>query len=57
MSVAAQPYPIIDGFLFKQSLRCDLRFLSLAVNEYDALRRAGAFRPKMWSIPNDPSGI
>jgi hypothetical protein len=46
-------YPVLDGFLYNTNLRCNLRFASLAIGEYDALRRSGAFRPKDWCIPED----
>ncbi len=46
-------YPVIDGFFDKASLRCNLTFLSLAVREFEALRRAGAYRQKHWCTPKD----
>jgi hypothetical protein len=48
-------YPVIDGFLLKTQLRCNLTFLSLAVREYEALRRSGNLRCRAWTIPNDPA--
>lgn len=48
-------YPVIDGFLLKTQLRCNLTFLSLAVREYEALRRSGNLRSRVWTIPNDPA--
>ena len=55
-SVALQ-YPVIDGFLYKTSLRCNLTFLSLALAEFEALRRAGAYRSKSWLVPQDSTAI
>lgn len=46
-------YPILDGFLFQRDRRCDLTFGSLAIEQYEALRRSGAFRQKQWCIPGD----
>lgn len=48
-------YPVADGFLLKTSLRCNLTFLSLAVKEYEPLRRSGSLRCRAWTIPNDPA--
>ena len=50
-------YPIIDGFLDKASYRCSMTFLSLAVREFEALRRAGAYRQKHWCTPKDSTTI
>ena len=46
-------YPIIDGFQFSTKLRCGLTFRDLAVQQYEALRRAGGFRNKTWLAPKD----
>lgn len=46
-------HPVIDGFLFRRDLRCNLTFLSMAVDQYEALRRAGFYRSKQWCIPRD----
>ena len=48
-----QTYPILDGFLFKRKLRCNMTFLALSIREYEALRRAGAYRAKLWCFPQD----
>lgn len=55
-SLALQ-YPIIDGFLYNTQLRCNLTFLSLALAEYEALRRSGAYRSKSWLVPQDANAI
>lgn len=48
-------YPIIDGFLLKTQLRCNFTYLSLAIREYEPLRRSGNLRSRSWTIPNDPA--
>src|ERR1700730_2118324 len=48
-------YPIADGFLLKTGLRCNLTFLSLALREYEALRRSANLRSRAWAIPHDPA--
>jgi hypothetical protein len=56
MSVFDQ-YPVLDGFAFNSLLKCDLSFLPLAIEEYDALRRSGCYRTKQWPVPKDSSAI
>jgi hypothetical protein len=46
-------FPVIDGFSFDTNLRCDLQFENLAIQQYDALRRASAYRFKNWLVPKD----
>lgn len=46
---------IIDGFLYLRRLRCNFTHLSLAVQQFEALRRSGAYKQRMWCIPEDPS--
>jgi hypothetical protein len=46
-------FPVLDGFLFSTKLRCDLTFRNLAIQQYEALRRAGGFRQKEWPTPQD----
>lgn len=46
-------FPVTDGFTFCRTLRCDLAFQNLAVQQYEALRRASAFRTKTWLAPKD----
>ena len=53
MNVTPPDYPVIDGFILDTSTKCDLAFRSLALAEWDTLRRSGAFRSKMWTIPDD----
>jgi hypothetical protein len=48
-------FPIIDGFVLKTHLRCNLKFGALAIEQYEDLRRSRAFRSKGWCVPNDPS--
>jgi hypothetical protein len=51
--MSTAPYPILDGFRLNTLLRCDLTFGSLAIEQYNALRRVRAFRSKGWCVPND----
>jgi hypothetical protein len=53
MNITPPGYPVLDGFLLDTSLKCDLGFRSLALVEWDRLRRAGSFRSKFWCIPED----
>lgn len=48
-------FPITDGFLYNTMLRPNLTFGSLALDEFEALRRAGAYRTRWLCIPEDPS--
>ena len=48
-------YPITDGWLLDTELKCDLTYLSLVLDEYEAMRRAGSFRTKQWAVPEDSS--
>jgi hypothetical protein len=50
-------YPIADGFLLSTSLKCDLQFTPLAIQEFQALRRAGCMRTKVWCVPTDVNSI
>jgi hypothetical protein len=60
----APEYPVVDGFLLNAgyyvgqtptvpALRCNLTFLSLALDQYDCLRRSKAYRSKQWPVPQD----
>lgn len=53
MSGETQQYPPLDGFQLDTTLRCNLTFKSLAIEQYDTLRRVRAFRSKGWCVPND----
>jgi len=56
MRFSADPrYPIIDGFLLDATLRTDLKFRSLAIEQYEALRRSGSYRSRYWCVPPDSS--
>lgn len=46
-------YPVRDGFTLSTKNRCNLRFRNLAIQEYENMRRAGAYRTKMWLTPQD----
>ena len=57
-------YPPMDGFMLSAGLyagvsptipaiRCNLTFRSLALQQFECLRRAGAYKSKMWPIPTD----
>ena len=50
-----QQYPVLDGFQFSTKLRCNLTFRNLALQQYEALRRASAMRNKTWCVPQDSS--
>jgi len=47
-------YPVIDGFTLRRDYRCNYTFLSLAVDQYERLRRAQNFKQKQWVFPRDP---
>jgi len=49
-------YPIIDGFLLSTKLKCDLRFMPLALHEFEALRRSRAYAQRILTIPEDAGG-
>jgi hypothetical protein len=49
--------PIIDGFLYRTDLKCDLTFLALAVNAFEALRRSSAYRQRAWCVPQDSNAF
>lgn len=54
MNLNADPnYPIIDGFMLSTNLRCNLRFNALALQRYEAIRRAGGYRSKCWLSPHN----
>lgn len=56
-------YPPIDGFLLSAGLynatpyipaiRANLTFRSVALAQYECLRKAGAYKSKMWPVPPD----
>ena len=50
-------YPIMDGFLYNPRLRCNLTFLSLALEQYEALRRSTGMRTRVWCCPDDSNAI
>jgi hypothetical protein len=43
----------IDGWTYLRRLRCNFTHLSLAVEQFEALRRAGGYKQKQWCIPED----
>lgn len=47
------PYPVTDGFLLASRLRCNFTYRSLAIENFDRLRRSGAYRSKIWPVPRD----
>jgi hypothetical protein len=55
VNVTPDSYPIISGFTLDTSLYCNLEFKPLAIAEYDALLRSGAYRSKAWVVPPDPN--
>ena len=54
MSTRPVLYPVDDGFLFNTQLKCDLRFLPMALHQYEALRRSKAYGQRIVTIPEDP---
>lgn len=52
-SVAAiiDSYPVMDGFCYRRSFKCDFTFQSLAVQRLEALRRATGYKTKVWLAP------
>ena len=44
-------YPIVDGFRLNTLLKCDLQFMALATKQFEAMRRSGAMRSRMWLTP------
>lgn len=49
-------YPLLDGFTLNTQLRHNLMFQALALREtHDRLRRAGAYKPRVVTIPEDAS--
>jgi hypothetical protein len=56
MNLNADPnYPIMDGFTLNTSLRCNLRFRALALQNFEGMRRASGFRSKYWLCPESAS--
>jgi len=46
-------YPILDGFLYDSRLKCDMRFRSIALQEYEALRRSRGYAQRIVTVPED----
>jgi hypothetical protein len=57
MNPSLPNYPVRDGFLLDTTLRCNYTFKSLALSNFEPLRRAGAYRSRMWTVPTDPRNI
>lgn len=53
MKQQQEPLPVLDGFSFSTNLRCNLTFKALAIQQFEALRRATAMRNKVWCVPQD----
>ena len=53
MTPSDPQYPIIDGFCFSTKLRNNYTFRNAATQQFEALRRATAYRNKMWVVPQD----
>ena len=51
--MSTKPFPVIDGFILDTKERCNLKFKSLAIEQYNSLRRLKAYRGKGWCIPQD----
>lgn len=50
-------YPILDGWMLRRNNRCDYTFQSLALAQYEALRRSAALRQKQWTVPSDVNAM
>ena len=46
-------YPLIDGFLYNTRLRPNMTMLAMSLDRYEPLRRAGAYRVRCFTIPNN----
>ena len=46
-------YPVLDGFLYSNQLKCDMRFQSMVLQEYEALRRSRAYAQRIITVPED----
>lgn len=49
---ASPDYPVLDGFLLDTKVRCNLKFRSIALTEWDRIRRAGSYKYKVWVCPS-----
>lgn len=50
-------YPILDGHLYNTRLKCDLRFLPIALQQFEALRRSQAYSNRIVTIPEDAGHV
>lgn len=50
-------YPPLDGFLYRTSLKCDMNFLSIALQEFEALRRVRGYANRILTIPEDAGHV
>ena len=58
MNINANPnYPIVDGFILNTKLACNLRFANMALQRYEAMRRAGGLRSKCWLAPQNAQQV
>lgn len=55
MRTLLDSYPVTDGYNLSTKFRCALRYRDLAVQQYEELRRSGAYRSKTWLAPKDSS--
>ncbi len=46
-------YSILDGWSLRRDNRCDMKFQSLAIEQYEVLRRSSGLRQKQWPVPTD----
>lgn len=50
-------YPPLDGFLYRSTLKCDMNFLSIALQEFEALRRTRGYANRILTIPEDAGHV
>lgn len=56
MNITPASYPIPDGFLLNTRMKCSLQFRSMALAQWERLRRTGSYRTKYWTVPEN-SGV
>jgi len=53
MNITPESYPMADGFLLNTKMKCSLQFRSMALQQWDSLRRTGSYRAKYWTVPEN----
>jgi hypothetical protein len=57
MNITPPEYPIIDGFLLNTTMKCTPNFRKMALEQWEALRRTGSYRAKLWTVPENSNII